>query len=1131
MGACNSPNNKKNSNSIPKKNNPIKNKNKSRTPTQTFKTLKNNDNLLISNNFKIGDNQKIYGIKKFGVNIKPDKDPLFPLHFIFHMSKVKCKMLLENQIYILLVKFDNNEYPLCIASGKNPKFIFNESFEIKIEFDKLEETFLEITIYSHSLIDNPQKLNSLTKGEILNESQKYSSFKIDLLTLAIAPEHHDIALYDLKKSHLLIGRISYTITCKHIENVICKIDSFKFNINSLINTDLCLKLKFFYDGLSKEKETQYTQFIQGNPIQKDNITSYEFSVDENDKINELILKNKLSITELRNADVSLNIYSGRLVEKNEDCKIKKKNISVIKRTHTSFTSFNIFQRNNIRNKSNSRRPSIVNNDLSLVQIYTLVGTAQLNFYNILNSHENRIVKRSSKFFKSIKHNQKLNLIYDEKEHKYKRGKSFDNLNNANENDDIYYLELFEDIYEHFSDNLYYKGNLIGNFEMNLSLINIPLIKQIMCGVMTETGFEPSSIFLYDNIITNDNFPEDLIKLIKLKNSLDNYFTNKVQLKKGENVEPIKLLNGIKECLNKGFEDSVLYYPYSNNLDLFKGQGVMLELGLNILELIDKLNMEERKVSFEILKLLTERDEFGLSIISSKWFKENQSYKNNKMVISYEFFDEYLINKKVVENFIRFINEATHLCLESITRGKNNDKSTTIFTNYFLSIAYFRVPLYREYFIKSILANMDIKNKYHQKLIKNNVINVDELMEQDPINTLILWDDLYKKLNSAINNMKGDSAIDIKEMLSEMKDMISYSNDYGRNDWKNRLSKRDFVFFNIVKNLCEYIKSEILVDNEINDNDEIKLHWKNIPGFDLIIYCIENELKTLEVKNYPNSLMNLIPIFIENVDIVNNFILLIIKKTNAYDTNAVFNFVNILDLIFSQKKMKSSEIQFNYNIIQQAFIITMNTENSLSISKFILFYYKNAHLIPMKHLINIVNIIFIPNFFNFFFHWSFQIREVFYYILLYIFEYRLKDRIAKVSNFKTHHHLNRVQTQNDASQFFSNSGTKQTNFGDLFDPYIKVIKNIENIIYTEELEPVFKDHIDDKQFSNALQIIPKEVRKNIVISMTHYDDVFNNFILWKEKNKNTNINIDDYNYPEIDVVPVKDDVVEYTTEEN
>ena len=290
--------------------------------------------------------------------------------------------------------------------------------------------------------------------------------------------------------------------------------------------------------------------------------------------------------------------------------------------------------------------------------------------------------------------------------------------------------------------------------------------------------------------------------------------------------------------------------------------------------------------------------------------------------------------------------------------------------------------------------------------------------------------------------------------------------------------------------------------------------------------------TLEVKNYPKSLMNLIPIFIENIDIVNNFILLIIKKTNAYDTSAVFNFVNILDLIFSQNKMKnSSENQFNYNIIQQAFIITMNTENSLSISKFILFYYKNAHLIPMKHLINIVNIIFIPNFFNFFFHWSFQIREVFYYILLYIFEYRLKDRIAKVSNFKKHHHFNRVQTQNDISPFFSNSGTKQTNFSDLFEPYKNVIRNIENIIYTEELEPIFKDKIDDKQFSNALKIIPKEVRKNIVISMKHYDEVFNNFIIWKDKNKDSNNNLDNLNYPEIDVSPIKDDVVEYSTEDN
>ena len=46
------------------------------------------------------------------------------------------------------------------------------------------------------MIDNSYKLTSLTKNEILNSSQKYSSLKIDLLTLAIAPEHHDLPLFD-----------------------------------------------------------------------------------------------------------------------------------------------------------------------------------------------------------------------------------------------------------------------------------------------------------------------------------------------------------------------------------------------------------------------------------------------------------------------------------------------------------------------------------------------------------------------------------------------------------------------------------------------------------------------------------------------------------------------------------------------------------------------------------------------------------------------------------------------------------------------------------------------------------------------------------------------------------------------
>ena len=1093
MGVCNLKNQKTHSHSL--SNNIASSDEKKQTLIQN---KMNNPNSNINNK-----NQRIYGIKKFGVNIKPDKNPDFPLQFIFRMSKVRCKMLLENKLYILQIIFDNKEYPLCFSCGKNPKFIFDESFQKEIEFIKLEESFLEINIYSHSLIDEPHKLTSLTKGEILNESQKYSSLKIDLLTLAIAPEHHDIALFDIKKSHLQKGRISYIINCKHIENIICKIEKFDFNLNTLINTDLCLKLKFLYNNL--EKESQYTNFIQGNPIQKENKTVYEFSPNSND--NKLIMNHKLSLNELRNADLSLNIYSGRLVDnsKDDDNKLlQKKTFSLVKKTQTVLN----FPKNNLNN---------------LVHSYSLIGTAQLNFYHILNSQENQIVKRSSKFFQSIKNN----VIYDEKQNEYKKIKSSDNIFDTENN---YYLELFEDIYETFSDNIYYKGNIIGDFNMVISLIKIPLIKQIMFGVMTEAGFEVSSVFLYDNNFSNEKLPEDLLQLIKLKNSLDSYFTNEKQILKSEDIDSIKLLNGIKDCLTKTVEDSVLYYAYSNNLELYKGQAIMIELGINLLEVIDKLTVEQRKVAFEILKLITERSEFDLGTISSKWFKENKTYENNKIIISYEFKDKFLIDNKIIENFIRFNNQATFLCLESITRGKNNDNSSTIFTNYFLSIAYFRVPIYREYFIKAILSNMNSEYKKKEEEIERNSLTYDELIEKDNINSLMLWDNFYKKLNSSINNSKDENAIDIKEMLSDMKDMISYSNEYRRNDWKTRLSKRDFVFFGIVHNLCQYIKNSI--DNEINETNENKLHWENIPGFNSIIFAIQYVLIEREVKVYSKSLMNLIPVFIENMDIINNFILLIIKKTNAYETNAVFNFINILDLIFSQKLMQNStENQFNFYIIQKAFIIIMNTDNSLSISKFIWFYYKHAHLMPMKHLINIVNIIFIPNFYNFFFHWSFQIREIFYYILLYIFEFRLKNRIAKVVNFKKQNvfNLNRVQTQSsDINQIFSTSGTKQTNFGTLFDPYLNVIKGLENIIYTEELEPNFKSQIDEKQFGNILINIPHELRNNIVLSMQHYEEILNNFIKWKDSINFTSDNLDNLNYPELEITPVKDDVVEYST---
>ena len=65
------------------------------------------------------NNVKIYSIKKFGVKLETEQKIEIPLKFNFHIFKFKCK-LNENKKYFLQIIFDNKEFPLIFAEGKNP---------------------------------------------------------------------------------------------------------------------------------------------------------------------------------------------------------------------------------------------------------------------------------------------------------------------------------------------------------------------------------------------------------------------------------------------------------------------------------------------------------------------------------------------------------------------------------------------------------------------------------------------------------------------------------------------------------------------------------------------------------------------------------------------------------------------------------------------------------------------------------------------------------------------------------------------------------------------------------------------------------------------------------------------------
>ena len=125
-------------------------------------------------------------------------------------------MLSENTLYILYIIFDGKDFPMAFGKGHNPKFVFNQTFGKEITFEKMSKSYLEVYLYTYkSILNDKRNIDFMTKAEILSEAQIFSCFKINLLTLAFAPEKHDLVLIDPKRIRVQLGRISYCVSCKH----------------------------------------------------------------------------------------------------------------------------------------------------------------------------------------------------------------------------------------------------------------------------------------------------------------------------------------------------------------------------------------------------------------------------------------------------------------------------------------------------------------------------------------------------------------------------------------------------------------------------------------------------------------------------------------------------------------------------------------------------------------------------------------------------------------------------------------------------------------------------------------------------------------------------------------------------
>lgn len=582
------------------------------------------------------------------------------------------------------------------------------------------------------------------------------------------------------------------------------------------------------------------------------------------------------------------------------------------------------------------------NKMNLIPKYNFIGYSNLNFYKILSKNDEAVLRQSSKIFQSYSplYKQNSDITGASENSRYRSDNELENEEN------LIKCLIFEDIQNTFSEDIKFNGNVIGKIEGLIEIKKIPLIKQILCGIHTENGFDISSIYLHnipsigspERRASNRDVPSELKSFISLKtNLIDKFFPSTLkyleenkspkdnnEVEEGKiasmlisetkrrpnspknlNIdakETLNILNDIKTTLKKSCKESVLIYHLVSKEDIIIAQKEMIDLGKNLINILTKEDLIDtrRTLVFDILILLFNRAEIDLRLMFIDKIND----------ISVE-------KLEVCRDFIEFLNKTLYYCLEKLAAGKSADSDTNEFVEFFLSVSFFRLPIFRKAFINTInqgiseieskeifrildkesetngLGNNSTSNSNLMDMSGLNLQNTegnlenrensdlgankqktndqeDQAIDINPVNTLLDWETLFynriEKLSKS-ESMSPTYSKEIQEIFDKERETEKIINQL---EWKGRISKRGNAFFSMIIRLEKYIQSKVVILRN--------LRWTQIPGFKYIINAIIHELRKREVSQFQEPLVKLLSIFINDSDISNLFINTIIRRT-------------------------------------------------------------------------------------------------------------------------------------------------------------------------------------------------------------------------------------------------------------
>ncbi len=91
-----------------------------------------------------------------------------------------------------------------------------------------------------------------------------------------------------------------------------------------------------------------------------------------------------------------------------------------------------------------------------------------------------------------------------------------------------------------------------------------------------------------------------------------------------------------------------------------------------------------------------------------------------------------------------------------------------------------------------------------------------------------------------------------------------------------------------------------------------IKWYQLPGYNRLLLAFLIEMKQTKIKNYSERLKKCLIKSLANEKLINIFVVMLMKKTNVHDMEAVEASLQLIDQFFSEITLKSRVIPSTFD---------------------------------------------------------------------------------------------------------------------------------------------------------------------------------------------------------------------------